>query len=230
MNHQKKKRKTMMSKRQAIIFDMDGLMVNTEPLARQAWRDVLQEYGQPLPDEVYQQMIGHRTDWSAQMLLARCPLPVTAVELAASKEARFDHMRAQGVPVMPGLLALHASLEERGLPWAVATSSPRRHAEIILEQLGLAASCGAIAAGDEVVHSKPAPDIYLLAAERLGVDPAVCLALEDSAPGGRAALAAGMKVVAVPTADTADADYSFTPYRYGSLTAVLADLDLLLAD
>lgn len=219
-----------MPQRQAVIFDMDGLMVDTEPLAREAWREVVHAHGRFLTDEVYRQMIGLRLDKAAQLVRETYALSPTTAQLAAAKDAIFAQRRALGVPVMPGLLALETAVRERGLPWAVATSSPRHHAEIILAQLGLADVCGAIAAGDEVVRGKPAPDIYLLAAERLGVLPGLCLALEDSAPGCRAAVAAGMKVVVVPTPDTADGDYNFTPYRYESLTAVLADLDRLLGD
>lgn len=219
-----------MPQRQAIIFDMDGLMVDTEPISREAWREVVGLYGHYLTDDVYRQIIGLRLDQSAQIICDAYAIPLIADQLAATKDKIFAQYRAQGVPVMPGLMALQAAIQERGLPWAVATSSSRHHAETILAQLGLADACGAIAAGNEAAQGKPAPDIYLLAAERLGISPEYCLALEDSAPGCRAALAAGMKVVAVPTPETADGDYSFTPYRYESLTAVLADLDVLLGD
>jgi beta-phosphoglucomutase-like phosphatase (HAD superfamily) len=120
-------------------------------------------------------------------------------------------------------------VERRALPWAVATSTPRPVAEIILGKLGLVGRYGALAAGDEVAHGKPAPDIFLLAAARLGVVPAACLALEDSAAGCAAAAAAGMRVVAVPTELTRDETFACAYRRYPSLAAVAADLDALLA-
>ena len=216
--------------RRAVIFDMDGLMVDTEPLARAAWATIVDQHGQTLTDDVYRQMIGRRTVESAQLLLDRYELPYTAVSLAAYKNELFAVRRAQGVPSMPGLMELVTAVAGRGLPWAVATSSPLDHARVILGQLGLQAACAAVAAGDEVTHGKPAPDIYLLAAQRLGVDPARCLALEDSRPGCQAAVAAGMKTVAVPNRDTQEADFSFAHAVYASLEAVSRDLESLLAD
>lgn len=215
--------------RTAIIFDLDGLMVDTEPLARRAWAQALAEHGQTLSDVVYRQMIGHRTLDSARILLAHCPLPATPESLAQRKTALFAAIRAQGVPAMPGLAELQAEIARRGLLWAVATSSPREHAEEILTQLGLLVSCPAIAAGDETAQGKPAPDLYLLAAARLSLTPDECLALEDSEPGCRAAFAAGMKTVAVPNRDTHGSDFYFVQAVYGSLHEVSKNLDDLLA-
>ncbi|MBE2219996.1 MAG: HAD family phosphatase [Anaerolineae bacterium] len=219
-----------MPQRQAIIFDMDGLMVDSEPLSRNAWNQVLQAHGFQMTDAVNIQIIGHRTDHSAEFILSQYPLPMTAAELAKQKTDVFHQIRAQGIPAMPGLMALQAIIKERGIAWAVATSSPRDHAEIILAQLGLTADCHAIAAGNEVTHSKPAPDIYLLAAARLGIDPATCLALEDSEPGCQAASAAGMKVIAIPNGETKTAVFPHAFARYPSLQQVADDLDKLLAD
>lgn len=217
-----------MPQRQAIIFDMDGLMVDSEPLARQAWDQVLQTYGCEMTDDVYRQMIGRRTDQAAQIVTDNYQLPMTGDELMAKKTVIFHEIRAQGIPAMPGLMALQTAIKERGIPWAVATSSPRDHAEIILTQLGLTADCHAIAAGNEVAHGKPAPDIYLLAAKRLGIDPSVCLALEDSEPGCTAANAAGMTVIAIPNGETKTAVFSCAHFRYSSLNQVAKDLDKLL--
>ncbi|MBP6788321.1 MAG: HAD-IA family hydrolase, partial [Candidatus Promineofilum sp.] len=126
------------------------------------------------------------------------------------------------------LFALLDEIEQRGLPWAVATSTPRAVAEIILGQLGVVGRYTALAAGDEVAHGKPAPDIFLLAAARLGVTPAACLALEDSAAGCAAAVAAGMRVVAVPTELTYGEPFAVAYRRYPSLVEVAAELDGLL--
>jgi beta-phosphoglucomutase-like phosphatase (HAD superfamily) len=101
-------------------------------------------------------------------------------------------------------------------------------AEIILGKLGVAGRAGALACGDEVAHGKPAPDIFLLAAARLGAAPAACLALEDSAAGCAAAAAAGMRVVAVPTELTRDEPFAVAYRRYSSLAEVAAELDGLL--
>lgn len=203
-------------------------MVDTEPLSRQAWDQVLRVYGQELDDEVYGRMIGLRADESCHLVLSAFSLPLTVEELLARKAEAFATVRADGVPVMPGLFALLAAIEQRGLPWAVATSTFRRQAEVILAQIGLSGAYQALAGGDEVARGKPAPDLYLLAAERLGVAPTHCLALEDSMPGCRSAVAAGMTVVAVPNGDTQAADFSLAHYRFSSLHDVARHLDVLI--
>ena len=205
-------------------------MVDTEPLARRAWDAVLGEYGYAMDDAVYTRMIGHRSDESGTMLLAAYPLPLSRDELVAEKTRRYRALFAHGVPVMPGLHELVTALAQRGIPWGVATSSPRIHAEIVLAQLGLTAVCQTIAAGDEVARGKPAPDIYLLAAQRMGVLPAQCVALEDSAPGCRAAIAAGMCGVAVPNGHTTQADFAFANFVMSSLHEVAARLHELIRD
>ena len=214
--------------RTAILFDMDGLMVDTEPLARAAWERDIAPFGLTMTDDLYGRMLGRRTHESAQLVLDTLRLPLPHDELIARKTAIFLDSLAGGVPVMPGLFALLDEIEQRGLPWAVATSTPRAVAEIILGQLGVVGRYTALAAGDEVAHGKPAPDIFLLAAARLGVTPAACLALEDSAAGCAAAVAAGMRVVAVPTELTYGEPFAVAYRRYPSLVEVAAELDGLL--
>lgn len=217
-----------MNNLEAVVFDMDGLMVDTEPISRSVWDRFLKLYGYTLDENTYQQMLGRRNDVSASILLEAFDLPLTVTEVIERKEAIYHRLRAKGVPVMAGLEELQAEIEARGIPWAVATASPRRHAAIILEQLQLLHKCPAIAAGDEVAHPKPAPDVYLLAAEKLGVSPSRCLALEDSMPGSQAAVAAGMRVIAVPNDQTKMGDFSHVYRRMDSLHDVLDNLDQLL--
>ena len=214
----------------AVVFDLDGLMVDTERLARRAWQQVLTPHGYRLEDEVYGRMIGRRTDEAARIFLDGYDLPLTPNELIKRKAALFEVMLAHGVPAMPGLDELQKAIARRGLPWAVATSSPRQHAQTILMQLGLADSCRAVAGGDEVAAGKPAPDIYLLAADRLGVAPTHCLALEDSVPGCQSAAAAGMIVAAIPNGPTKTAAFPCAHYRFNSLHDAAAALDTLCAD
>lgn len=203
-------------------------MVDTEPLSRRAWEQVLAPFGYELDAGVYGRMIGHRFDESAQMILDAYDLPLTPADLMGRKRAIFDRVRDQGVPIMPGLRELIAEITRRGLPWAVATSSPRYHAAAVLTELELRQSCRAIAGGDEVPLGKPAPDIYLLAAERLGVPPSHCLALEDSAPGCQAAAQAGMVTIAIPNGETKTAVFSCANHIFNSLHQVAANLDDLL--
>ncbi|MFZ0547223.1 MAG: HAD family phosphatase [Candidatus Promineifilaceae bacterium] len=206
-----------MDKFQAIVFDMDGLMVDSEPVARRGWEIILASYGKELDTQTYERMVGLRLEDSAALVADTFGLPITPTELADRKEAVMVRLRAAGLPVMPGLHALTDFLNAQQMPWAVATSSRRQYAFDVLAQLGLAESCQAVAAGNEVSHGKPAPDIYLLAASRLNIAPEHCLALEDSVPGGRAAVAAGMTLAAVPNGHTNSADFPFAHYVLNSL-------------
>lgn len=214
---------------------MDGLMVDTEPLARQAWARTVAPHGHDISDDLYGRMLGRRTVESAQLVLDALPLALTHEELAARKTAEYLAILEPGVPVMPGLWELLARIEALGLPWGVATSTPRAVAEIVLGKLGVVGRYSALACGDEVAHGKPAPDIFLLAAARLGVAPQACLALEDSAAGCAAAVAAGMRVAAVGEAAMAAGVSSDSPFaaafrRYPTLHEVIAELEELLAD
>lgn len=208
---------------------MDGLMVDTEPLARRAWASVVAPYGATITDGLYDRMLGRRTVESAQLVLDDLRLPMAVDDLVARKTAAYLETIDGGVPVMPGLWALLERIEGLNLPWAVATSTPRAVAGIVLGKLGVNGRYAAMACGDEVANGKPAPDIFLLAAERLGVAPEACLALEDSAAGCAAAAAAGMRVVAVPTELTRHEAFSCAHRRYASLAEVAADLEPLLS-
>jgi HAD superfamily hydrolase (TIGR01509 family) len=212
----------------AAVFDMDGLMIDSEPLSQQTWASILADFGYTLDEETIARMTGRRTVESAQIVLAKYSLPFTALELAAEKRRRWDARWIRGVPAKPGLFMLEAELKRRGLRWAVATSSPRDYAEGILKQLGLHARCQAVAAGDEVARGKPDPEIYLLAAERLGAPARLCLAFEDSLPGVTAARAAGMRVIAVPDGTADPHRYAHADHVFPSLTAVAEELDVLL--
>lgn len=214
-----------MNQLQAIVFDMDGLMVDSEPLSQQAWDEYLRPYGHQLTEEIVSQIIGLRADISTPTIKALFGLPEPVPVIIEKRAAIYSQIRANGVPIMPGLLELHAEIGRRQIPWAVATSSPRAHAEEILHQLGLHERCQAIAAGSEVTHGKPHPEIYQLAAARLGISPEHCLALEDSGPGSLAAARAGMTVIAIPNVQTKTADFSHVHHLYSSLHDVVANLD-----
>ena len=178
-----------------------------------------------LDRRIVSRIIGLRADVSTPTIKELFSLPEPVPVIIEKRAAIYSQIRANGVPVMPGLHELHAEIARRHIPWAVATSSPHSHAEEILHQLGLHDRCRAIAAGNEVIHGKPHPEIYQLAAARLGILPEHCLALEDSGPGSLAAARAGMTVIAIPNAQTKTADFSHVHHRYSSLHDVLANLD-----
>lgn len=203
----------------ALVLDLDGTMVDSEPLSRHAWGIFLQQHGLVLDEAVYARMVGRRADESARLLQSHFGLALSVGEIIAGKNAVWSHIWQQGLPPMPGLDALIAGISARELPWAVATSSPGHYARQVLSRLRLRP--WAIVGGDEVAHGKPAPDVYLTAITRLGVAAADCLAVEDSGPGCVAALNAGMTVAAIPNPLTPVASLPPVHYVCESLAGIL---------
>ncbi|UCG25053.1 MAG: HAD family phosphatase [Chloroflexota bacterium] len=214
---------------QCLIFDMDGLLVDSEPMARQAWEKVVEPYGLVLDEETYSRMVGLRLEETSYFLQARLDIPAEPAELARQKEAHLAQLSIDGVPSMPGLDSLMDELQLRQIPWGVATSNRRAFATQVLQQLGLWSTCKSLTTGQDVQHGKPAPDIYLLAAERMRVAPGFCLALEDSVPGARAARAAGMVTVAIPGSHEKVEAFDFVDFVHNSLGDVAEDLETLMA-
>jgi HAD superfamily hydrolase (TIGR01509 family) len=184
---------------QAIIFDMDGLMLDTEPLYRTVWKRAAAECGYLVTDEIYRGLVGRGRKVAEQILLQTFG-PVFPME-KFRQLSRADEVHAfafEPVAKKPGLDELLSFVESRNLPKAVATSTERAIALPLLERMGLRDRFVAVATGDEVVRGKPFPDLFLLAAARLGVAPSSCLALEDSEAGVASAAKAGMQVYLVP--------------------------------
>jgi len=187
------------------IFDCDGLLADTETPDYDAWRQIYEEQGLYLPVELWAQSIGMAkghdlNDWHAP-LAERVGPGYDREAVQARRRAHYQVAIGRLTP-MPGVLALLDALDEAQIPCAVASNSEREWVDRVLGITGLTSRFRAIATADEVTHSKPAPDVYLLAAERLGVTPEHCVAFEDSPRGLAAAHAAGMFTVAVPTALT----------------------------
>ena len=174
-------------------------MVDSEPLAEWAWNRVLARYGHRLDSQTMLDILGLRVVDSARLICERFRLPTSPQQAADERDRLFlDAVPTQLRPC-PGLYPLLDELaDERGLLLGIATSGHRRYVTLALRTLAIESFFQAIATGDEVARGKPAPDIYLLAAARLGVPPARCLVLEDAPLGVAAALAAGMVCVAVP--------------------------------
>jgi HAD superfamily hydrolase (TIGR01509 family) len=182
-----------------VVFDMDGLMLDTEPLAARAWGEAARALGVEFDPAVTERMIG-RNFADCRMIVGAHHgdgYPVDA--LMREWQAAYDALVArEGIALKPGLLDLLAWLEEQEVPRAVATSTRRTRAQAKLEHTQLAGRFAALVGGDEIARGKPEPDIYLEAAARLAVTPEACVALEDSEPGIHAALAAGMMPIMVP--------------------------------
>ena len=182
----------------AVIFDMDGLMFDTERVAQVAWYRALSDYGFVVTDDVYASVIGRTApDTRAILIAALGPeLPIGAVEAAKSRYLR--ELLEPAPPLKKGLLELLDEIERLGLRAAVASSTARSEVQRRLEVHGLAGRFEVVVGGDDVIAGKPGPDLFLRASRLLQIAAADCVVLEDSEAGIRAASAAGMRAVLVP--------------------------------
>jgi HAD superfamily hydrolase (TIGR01509 family) len=195
----------------SVIFDLDGTLVDSEPNYYEAGRHVLAEHG--VPDYTWadhERYVGISTldtiaDWKR-----RYDLTAPTQELFAAKNRRYLELARASTPTYPEMRKFVELLASEGVPMAVASGSSPEAITAILAATGLDAFLRTTVSADEVPDGKPAPDVFLEAARRLGAAPADCVVVEDAAPGATAAQAAGMRCIAVPyVADQAD-DPGFT--------------------
>jgi len=181
----------------AVIFDMDGLLLDSEPLYRVTWQTAAADLDFPIDDVLYERFVGRGNVEAEKILREHFGDGFPLAEFHARWSRDFEErLAASPLPPKPGAAELLDFLDARRTPKALATSSPRELALLCLGNLH--SRFVAVAFGDEVEHSKPAPDLFLLASQRLGIAPADCLVLEDSEAGVRAAHAARMDVIMVP--------------------------------
>lgn len=187
----------------AVIFDMDGLLVDSEPHWRAAEIQVFEEHlGVRVTEAQCAETMGIRIDHVVQLWLDRHPKPdVNAADLVRIiVDKMCERMREQGT-ALPGVHRLVTLLKRRGLPLAVASSSPRRLIDAVLQRLELTQQFAVVHSAEEEARGKPDPAVYLTAARLLRVSPQACLVFEDSLAGVAAGRSAGMRVVAVPALD-----------------------------
>ena len=210
-----------------VIFDMDGLMLDTESIARACWERAFAEAGHELTADLFLAMIGRNKRDCLDLLRGRFGPAFDFEGVYARCGVLYEaHVATHGTPLMPGVLELLGDLAALGLPLAVATSTRNPAARQRLEKAGLLPFFQTVVAGNEVAQGKPAPDIYLEAVRRLGVDAARSFALEDSHAGVRAAHAAGLKVIMVPDLLPATEEITRLTHRVvPSLREVRAVLD-----
>ncbi len=213
----------------ALIFDLDGLIVDTEQAEYDAWLAIFQGYGFELPVAEYAVVIGRGVGTIAErpedMLESRLGHAVDR-EKIFTRHRRLVQELLEGAKPMPGVESLIQQAKARGLKVGVASSSPYSWVGGWLEKLGLLGEMQTVKTSDDVTRAKPDPELYLAAAEALGVQPREAIAFEDSANGLAAAKAAGLWCVATPNAMTAHMDLSAADLRVGSLVDV--DLEELL--
>jgi len=210
---------------EAVIFDLDGLILDSETPEFLAWQAIYAKYGLDLPRASWVQNIGRNDGPFDALGPFRGPnSPERPEAVVAAWRERRDALMNQYFHPLPGVVPLLAALRARGVRTGVASSSNMAWIRRVLTGLHLEAEFDAAAGGDEVARAKPAPDVYLLAAGRLGVAPRACAALEDSPNGIRAAKAAGMLCVAVPSPMTREMDFSSADVVVRSLLDVTLEM------
>ena len=183
----------------SVIFDLDGTLVDSEPNYYEATRQTLTEHG--VPDFTWAQherFVGISTQETLVLLKERYGLKAPVEELLAETNRRYLALARAATRVYPEMRKFVELLAAEGVPMAVASGSSPEAIEAILTGTGLDASLRTVVSADEVARGKPAPDVFLEAARRLGAAPADCVVLEDAAPGAAAAHAAGMRCIAIP--------------------------------
>ncbi|MEV6972575.1 HAD family phosphatase [Kitasatospora sp. NPDC093806] len=191
----------------AVLFDMDGTLVDTEHLWVQATAELADELRHPLTDADLPEVLGQAIEHTAAHLHRVSGTSLSEDELATRLGDSFaGKVAAETIP-RPGALALLASLRDARVPTALVSASPRRVVDLVLGTLGRDWFTVTLAAED-TPRTKPAPDPYLAAAAHLGLDPATCVAVEDTPTGVASATAAGCAVLAVPSSDVAIPDGS----------------------
>jgi beta-phosphoglucomutase-like phosphatase (HAD superfamily) len=183
----------------AVIFDMDGVILDTEPLSMRAWIAAASEIGYQLTEQHCYDMIGLGARESKAYITAQVPGAGDVDQLAERANANYLALSSlEAVPCKAGLWELLEFLNHERISKAIATSTPTGLAQEKLRRSQVLEHFDIVVGGDQVRRGKPAPDIYRLAADRLGRSPSSCIVLEDSGPGLRAAASAGMRPIFIP--------------------------------
>lgn len=212
-----------MDRVEGLIFDMDGVLLDSEPFHLQAYQELLKTFGITFTEEDNRPFLG-RTDLElAEHLICKHQLPMDAWHLVGKKEEILARLFSTSITPMPGVLNVLKRARALSLPCAVASSATLPTIELIVEKLDIKSYFQTLTSGDEVPHGKPEPDVYLLAAKRIGVLPINCLVVEDSFNGVLAAKSAGMKCIAVPCPTTRHQDHTKADKILGTLESLNLD-------
>ncbi len=193
-----------MSAYAAIIFDLDGTLVDNMAHHFRAWRETAAQLSVPLDDaRIQREFAGKKNDEIIPALLARPVPPDELARIASGKEALYRKLYTGNVQLVAGAAALIERAHKAGMKVAIGSAAPPENRAMVLGELGIHAWFHAIVGGEEAPRGKPHPDLFLLAAERLGVAPDTCLVFEDAVLGVKAAVAAGMDCVGLTTSEPA---------------------------
>lgn len=198
---------TIRGKDWAVVFDLDGLLVDSEPVQQESFNVVLARYGVRLDEDDFRPLVGRSTRENFAFLKARYGIEEPIGDLLARKAAAYDALLERIQPI-PGAVRLVRDLAGAGVRMAVASSSPGDVVRRSLAATGFDGLFGVVVGGDEVARTKPAPDVYLRAVEVLGLPAGRCVAVEDSEAGVEAAVGAGLRCVVVPNRYTRGGDFA----------------------
>jgi beta-phosphoglucomutase len=187
----------------AVIFDMDGVLLDSGVHHRDAWRLLLADLGVTPAPEFWRCTIGRPVEEAAALLLERPLARAEAIELARRKREHYRRLAARGLLPVAGAPGFVTALARHGVPRAVASSASREDVESLLTEIGLRAHFEIVVTADDVRQGKPSPEVFLRAAAGLGQPPGACLVFEDAVVGVLAARTAGMRVIGLTTGLTA---------------------------
>jgi len=205
---------------QAVIFDMDGVLVDSEPLQLRSINKILSDYGATLTEEAFTHFVGTTQLETFTTLKERFALPGTIDDLIAKKRTAYAKLVEDELCAMPGLYSLIANLKTADLKSGVASSSPMQDIQTVLRKIDLENSFDAVFSSVGLPHGKPHPDVFLLTAQTLRVAPQNCIVIEDSGVGVQAAKRAGMRCIAMPNIFTQHQDFSIADFVVGNLFEV----------
>jgi beta-phosphoglucomutase family hydrolase len=204
----------------AVIFDMDGVIVDSEPLHLLAYQEFFNRHNIGYTAEHNAEFLGTKDIWMAQVLIDRHALPETPESMVKTKEAILMRLLTETAVARPGLSDILTKAKQAGLPMSIASSATLPTIHLVVDRLNIRNYFDALTSGDEVANGKPAPDVFLLAAKRLAVEPRHCLVIEDTLNGIKAAKAAGMMCIAIPCEATMHQDHSLADVRMQSLEQI----------
>jgi beta-phosphoglucomutase len=189
-----------MNEKFAVIFDMDGVIIDSNPYHKEAWLQFAEKYKVELKEEEVPEKIFGKTNTTAlRDVFQREFSPEENEKLGEEKEAIYRELHEKDLAPIEGLRSFLEMLKQHQIPMAVATNAPVSNVNFIMDKTGLRHYFKIVIDSSSVKHGKPDPEIYLKSAEKLGVPPERCIVMEDSVPGAEAGIRAGMKVIAITT-------------------------------
>lgn len=198
-----------MSQFKGVIFDMDGVIINSEPQHYEAYVMLCHAYGQEFPYEEYKQFIGTTHAKVCEYMMEHMNIPLSEEELQQTLRNNRQYLiDTKGYEEIPGISQFIKSLYENGIKLAIASSSPQKEIQAVVKSLQIEKYFTKLVSGESVAHPKPAPDVFLKATDALGLTPEECIIIEDSGNGIRAAVAANIPAIGFYNPDSGEQDLS----------------------